>query len=246
MIKEALQYVAEQLAQPEAFNDGRIDADGYVSRELFLPPPEPTAEPVWVSTLSGVVGYLEKNRDGLDRSTLLTSVVEPDVVHLLGPLHSRHRLREVTLKARAELPTFSFGSFMDLESFNIAVQSVFLDDGDRGAVLGITSKVGGGSVLETEDDGISQRVTVKRGLELMEERKIPNPVTLRPYRTFVEVDQPASQFVLRLREGARGGIEAGLFEADGGAWRRTALQAVGEHLKKALKSSGAGDVEVVW
>ncbi|MEB9782308.1 hypothetical protein P4K16_30685, partial [Bacillus cereus] len=57
-----------------------------------------------------------------------------------------------------------------------------------------------------------------------------NPVQLSPYRTFVEVEQPESKFVFRMREGAR----CGLFEADGGAWKLEAMNNIKEYLKEAL------------
>ena len=45
---------------------------------------------------------------------------------------------------------------------------------------------------------------------------------LRPYRTFKEIDQPESQFLLRLNE--NGNI--GLFEADGGMWKLEAKKSI--------------------
>ena len=52
----------------------------------------------------------------------------------------------------------------------------------------------------------------------MADVKVPNPVTLRPFRTFIEVEQPESKFIFRMREGGR----CAIFEADGahGSWRR--------------------------
>jgi len=58
---------------------------------------------------------------------------------------------------------------------------------------------------------------------------VPNPVTLRPYRTFSEVEQPASQFVFRMKTGGSS-PSCALFNADGGAW---ALEAI-ENIKRWL------------
>lgn len=47
--------------------------------------------------------------------------------------------------------------------------------------------------------------------------------TLRPYRTFREVEQPASEFVFRLRS-LNGEVPwCALFEADGGKWKLDAV-----------------------
>ena len=61
----------------------------------------------------------------------------------------------------------------------------------------------------------------------------PNPVTLRPYRTFNEVEQPASQFVFRINKLAN----LALFEADGGKWKLEAVESIANYLKNELASN---------
>ena len=61
---------------------------------------------------------------------------------------------------------------------------------------------------------------------------MPNPAVLKPYRTFVEVEQPESKFVFRMQTGP----EMALFEADGGAWRIQAMKNIKEYLEKELKA----------
>ena len=56
-------------------------------------------------------------------------------------------------------------------------------------------------------------------------------MTLRPYRTFQEVEQPASQFLIRVNER---GIQ--FVEADGGMWKLHARQTVQAFLQTALES----------
>ena len=60
--------------------------------------------------------------------------------------------------------------------------------------------------------------------------KTPNPVTLRPYRTFNEVEQPASQFIFRINKMAN----LALFEADGGKWQLEAIGNIARYLAKEL------------
>jgi hypothetical protein len=60
-------------------------------------------------------------------------------------------------------------------------------------------------------------------------------VRLSPYRTFREIEQPRSEFLLRVRSGSSEGVvNAALFEADGGAWRHTAMTSIAEYIKKEL------------
>jgi hypothetical protein len=60
-------------------------------------------------------------------------------------------------------------------------------------------------------------------------------VKLAPYRTFREIAQPASLFVLRLQTSRHGDKpECALFEADGGQWKLEAIQALATYLRTAL------------
>lgn len=62
------------------------------------------------------------------------------------------------------------------------------------------------------------------------------------YRTFLEVEQPESQFLLRLNEKG----EVGLFEADGGMWKLAAKKNVSTYLENALADMiSAGSVVVM-
>lgn len=56
-------------------------------------------------------------------------------------------------------------------------------------------------------------------------------VALRPYRTFTEVEQPESEFILRLDDEGR----VGLIEADGGAWKMTAKASIAAYFETMLK-----------
>ena len=62
-------------------------------------------------------------------------------------------------------------------------------------------------------------------------------VRLSPYRTFREIEQPESQFLLRIRTDDRGNAEVALFEADGGVWRNEARLRIAEYLKEHIKVS---------
>ena len=75
----------------------------------------------------------------------------------------------------------------------------------------------------------------EKGVASADDVIVPNPVELAPYRTFLEVEQPSSSFIFRMKNGPRGAI----FEADGGAWRNQAILNIKEYLTKEL----AGEIE---
>ncbi|OSB00487.1 hypothetical protein B2H85_13365, partial [Clostridium botulinum] len=56
-------------------------------------------------------------------------------------------------------------------------------------------------------------------------------VTLAPYRTFPEIEQPLSRFIFRMQQGP----SAAIYEADGGAWRNQAMQRIKAYLEEELK-----------
>jgi hypothetical protein len=62
----------------------------------------------------------------------------------------------------------------------------------------------------------------------------------KPYRTFRDIEQPISKFLLRLKLIDTDGHIVGvcLYEADGGRWRNTAVQAIKEFLNKELEDMG--------
>lgn len=78
--------------------------------------------------------------------------------------------------------------------------------------------------------------TLKSGA-LKEKGEIKPIVRLSPYRTFREIAQPESQFLLRIKTGDNGAVQAALFEADGGAWRNEARLRIAAYLKEHIKVS---------
>jgi len=86
------------------------------------------------------------------------------------------------------------------------------------------------------DDGVTQAVEAKTGIARVENVTVPNPVTLRPYRTFLDVaEQPKCLFVFRMRQADKG-PECALFEADSGLWKLEAIR----QIKDWLYANAAG------
>jgi hypothetical protein len=134
----------------------------------------------------------------------------------------------------AQIPGFRYGSFIDHEEFCINVQAKFIDDPDtdKALLLKFAGTVEHGSVAEYGDDGVTQKATVKTGIASKTDAVVPNPVRLRPYRTFIEVDQPASEFIFRMKQ--ERGISCAIFEADGGAWKNAAMKNIKNYLELEL------------
>ena len=92
-----------------------------------------------------------------------------------------------------------------------------------------------GSIAEYQDTGISQKATLKTGIQESEDKLLPEKVILRPYRTFLEVEQHKSEFIFRAQDSRNNGVQLALYEADGGRWKMDAMRAVKEYLMEQLK-----------
>lgn len=88
--------------------------------------------------------------------------------------------------------------------------------------------------MEEEVIDIRKEATIKTGIASKGDAIVPSPVKLRPYRTFLEVEQPESEFIFRMRNSGAG-VQCALFEADGGAWRNQARKNIYNYLVDRIK-----------
>ena len=227
IIKEALQWIVESQ-QPKIIRDGDWS---YTSEKLQRLDEELRADPIGMSTLSGLVDYIKSKVDALD-DKMLIHVVSPTEVRLISPLDA-DREREYLVKVRAELPEITYGRFLKTEPFLISIRANFVQNEGSEAVLRFAGKIESGTLAAYSDDGISQSATVKKGIAGKESALVPNPVKLRPSRTFIEVQQPESEFIFRMRD-CNEEIGCAIFEADGGAWKREAMKNIKEYLEFEL------------
>ena len=223
MIKEALQYVVG-MGKAELH---QIDGQEYSDKQLHLIE-EPTAREIELNSLSGMVEYLKSKFDTND--ALMVHVVSPTRVVAFNSLNSNMN-RDRFVEATAMIPDFSFDRWYDTEQFNIKLQSCFVAGDDKDIILKVVGNIKESQVRTTGDDGVSQMVTAKVGVASVSDVVVPNPVSLRPFRTFVEVKQPESEFVFRMKDGP----SCALFEADGGAWKLMAMQNIKIYLEEALE-----------
>ncbi len=224
----------------ESVHTATIDVpyEEFTTRPVFLPPKEPLPTTLAINTLSGVVEYIKNGTDkGLVQDGWMIHVVDPGTVTVVSGLFGRAEQRRVYLQATAGAvlkdADFAYGCFYDAEEFNIKLQSVFVVNDDRERVLKLVGNIKEENVRQTGDDGVTQSVTARSGIARVEDVPVPNPVTLMPYRTFREVSQPTSDFILRLRSGRNGDMPTcALFEADGGAWKLRAIQSIAAYLQE--------------
>jgi len=236
---DAIKELAERLQEPKQIGEFVLRPEGWIAEDMAaLVKPGPTAKVLAVSTLGAVRDYLVANKDSLDTSRIVVHVVSPSTVSVLGPLDVRARVREGYVDAKcADLTDGFLGRYMSLEDFLIGLQVRFADAEDRKRVLSLLANVKHEQVKGASDNGMTQTVQAKAGIVLVSDVAVPNPISLVPFRTFRDIVQPTSVFVLRLKSGNSGGLpEVGLWEADGGTWKLTATERVRDWLTAALPS----------
>lgn len=236
MIAQAIQKLLD-IANPQLITTcGKT----YSSKPIH-PVYEPKPDTINISSLTGLVDYY----NGEGKSVLYEAgdigpgffhVKNFNAVSLLSNLHGSWKQRTCLATANADLfEPFTFNRFLSHEEFMIGLQTRFIQTDITRQLLQLLGNIKDSAVKTMVDDGVSQKVQTNQGISLVEEIKLPNPVALKPFRTFVEVDQPESLFVLRLQAGAQGKMPScALYEADGGAWKVEVMAGIMRWLEERL------------
>ncbi len=231
MIQKALEYIVG-MRKAERFD---VDGRPYFDKGL-CPVHAPIPKALTINTLTGLVDYLNAKKDFSGAVFHGMIYIEGhDTVSLISPLNvSGFMERSEYLHARHTQPVFSFGQYYDVENFIIALQAMFVQDEATAQLLKIVGNLKDETSVITKDDGVTQEVTARQGISMVAQVALPNPVTLRPFRTFREIAQPASSFVFRIKRTKDQAPVCALFEADGKQWQIEAILSIKEFLANAL------------
>lgn len=151
---------------------------------------------------------------------------------------------EVTKLAGLEpsLPNIRFNTYLSLEEFIIQLQTKFFPTDNTKNLIQLVSKFQTNQEVTVADDGISQRVVIQKGQGLNEKIQLTPIVRLQAYRTFREILQIETLYLLRINSHG----EIALFEADGGVWKFEAQKNVRTYIREQVKKLGLEDrVEVL-
>lgn len=233
-LRDAIEYLIEQgadSAKPEVLE---IKGQTYCTKALKLyKEPSYKARPLTAHTLTALIDYLEGKVEEL-RDTMIIHVKSPTKVSLLSGL-DHERERETLFEVETNPNGFQFDRWYDQENFIINMQTAFVPTGETALILAVAGNVEDKTVANYGDDGMTQKATISRGIAGKEDVIVPNPVTLKPFRTFLEVDQPESKFVFRIH--GEGEPQFKLIEADGGLWRYTAVADICQYIKDNIPGS---------
>lgn len=245
-LKDAIQYI-ESMAYPHFFNDddGNLYYDRGSSYEQVQPELNicPMLELSSLDALVKVVKCECGSNTKIYKPIHYVSVVSPTRVEVYSvPVESLRGGRNYLCAANAvDIPGFRDTTY-EYEQAIIALRSRFAPTEDQAYVLDLMGHLISDQTVQTDDDGITQRVQVNAGIQMTKVSRVKPIVKLRPYRTFQEVEQPESEFLIRLDDKRNLTIT----EADGGMWRLAARRTVFEYLADALHVEiNSGDVIVM-
>lgn len=137
--------------------------------------------------------------------------------------------RNTLYRAKADAPGLYTG-FRGREVALIELRSLCIPNEGTAYLLDLLSRMTNENSVSTNDNGVTQTVEARQGVALNALVEIKPRVMLRPFRTFLEVEQPESEFLLRVDPDE--GI--GFFEADGGIWKLEAKKNIADYFLKNM------------
>lgn len=227
MIDRSFVEKIEEMTVPASLHFQGMD---FSDKKLFRIDPAKAA-PLVVSSLSAIEFYCLTQLDTSCHH--IVHIQSPERVNVLSVLGAGYQDRDMYVYAQCIYEPFRFDTSHSVEQFIIKMQAQFVQDETTDRILALVGNITSEAKQTTEDDGVTQRITAKSGIARVAEREVPNPVVLRPFRTFIEVEQPASKFILRLN--AAGPPTCALYEADGGAWKNEAISNIAARLSGSLR-----------
>ena len=227
-LKDALQYIVD-LGKTKTFDvNGKTYTDGYLS---LVEEPRYYLGTVEFGSLDAIIKMVKTELG------ILSDEDHPVFIHVKGYKQvdvftgpDDHAKRETPYTAVCKDTDFREGYRTQQEAI-IELRSRFLPTEDTDYLLNLISTINNEEGAKSEDNGVTQTVTAKRGVSMLQTVGIKPRVVLQPFRTFREIVQPESEFILRLNE--RGDV--GLFEADGGIWKMEAKDRIMEFLSCGLR-----------
>lgn len=225
MLKAFVEKITE-LATPQTYTiEGRTYSLDRLNR---IDPPKYRPSAIEVNGLDSICKLVRHEAEKVGRKLFVQvkSYREVEVFSTYDDQYERFRLYDCT----ADTPSVTMGRFMSYENAVIEIRSLYIPNDDTKYLLSLLSSISNESKVTSTDNGVTQKVEAKSGIALKEMVEIKPRVLLKPFRTFIEVEQPESEFLLRIDQ--NGCI--GLFQADGGVWKLEATRNVAAYFENEL------------
>lgn len=226
MIAKAIEKIVGMVA-PSTYD---IDGHTYSSERLILiEPPKYKPSCLEVTGLDSICKLVRNEAAKVDRQ-LFVQIENHRQVNVFSTYDKKYD-RFWMYECKADTPKITLNQWLPYERAVIELRSLYIPNEGVKYLINLLGSITNESKVVSTDNGVSQTVEAKSGIALSQMIKVEPRVNLMPFRTFVEVAQPESLFLLRIND--RG--EIGLFEADGGVWKLEATRNVADYFEAALK-----------
>lgn len=231
MLKEFIEHI-QKTTQPLVTTVGNstycITGNGEITEILplmFHPDTLP------LNSLDALVKLVRTEASEMDTPLYIT-IPDHQTVRCFGQPDATGRyFRQVYYEVHAtDVPGWDSGVKLGFEEMQIALRTRFQETPDALYAMKLLSDITSGGKITLNDNGIATSVVTQKGVALQSNEAIRPIVKLKPYRTFQEVEQPESAFLIRVSE--RG---ISFTEADGGMWKLTARETVKKFLEEQLR-----------
>lgn len=227
-----------ETAAPKTYE---VDGHTYSNEHLVrIDPPKWMPKAIDVTGLDSVC-KLVRNEAGAVGRKIFIQIQTYNKVQVFSTYDDQYE-RSYLYRCTADTPIVSVGKFNPYENAVIELRSLYIPNDDIKYLLNLLSSISSESKVTSSDNGVTQSVEAKQGIALSQLVQVKPRVSLKPFRTFIEVEQPESEFLLRIS----GDGKIGLFEADGGVWKLEATRNVAGYFERELKDLiEKGDVVVI-
>lgn len=181
--------------------NGQTYTDGNLTR---IPPHVDRPEAISVSGLDGVCKLIRTELEKVGTTIMVQakSYKSVEVMTTYLPDFSRN----ILYRAEADAPGLRTG-FRGREVALIELRSLFIPNEGTAYLLDLLSRMTDEKSVSTNDNGVTQTVEARQGVALSALVEVKPRVMLRPFRTFLEVEQPESEFLLRVDPDEGTGLE---------------------------------------
>ena len=226
MLKEAIKEI-ERMAAPTTVE---VDGSVYSNQQLVhIQDKKPMPKCIELTGLDSVCKMVRNEADHVGLQIFI-QVKDYRNVSVFTSLDSDED-RLYLYKCAADTPVVTTDRFMDYEKAVIELRSLYIPNDGTDYLLQLLSSISNESKVTSTDNGVTQKIQATNGIAMSSMVTVKPRVTLQPFRTFIEVEQPASEFILRINE--RG--EIGFYQADGGVWKLEATRNVAAYFEEKLQ-----------
>lgn len=172
--------------------NGQTYADASLTR---IPPHVDRPDCISVSGLDSICKLIRTELEKVG-TTIMVQVKSNDTVEVMTTYLSDFS-RNTLYRAKADAPGLYTG-FRGREVALIELRSLCIPNEGTAYLLDLLSRMTNENSVSTNDNGVTQTVEARQGVALNAVVEIKPRVMLRPFRTFLEVEQPESEFLLRV------------------------------------------------